>query len=150
MEIKQLIDEAIRKKLGIKDGLPVEKATVTVCAGSDDVIIESVLMMAGRQEEVDTRPPPTPKPSEGRRGGHGKLRRNNASKGKLDRISGASISDEDIRELRIRISVAKASGKLSENQLAALKESEGVRIKDLNHAQREQIRNIVEDLKRGN
>jgi len=86
MEIKQLIDEAIRKKLGIKDGLHVERATVTVCAGSDDVEIESVFLMTSRPvESVDRRPPPTPKPTSGCRGGRVSLRGKTDIKRNLNR-----------------------------------------------------------------
>ena len=61
--------------------------------------------------------------------------------------TGASISDKEVLKMRQFISVQKALGKLTDDQVSAVKELSGTFARNLSLGQREQLRNIYEDLK---
>lgn len=59
-----------------------------------------------------------------------------------------TISDEDVVRMRRVLAVKKKFGRLDENQVSALKSTEGIRVCSLTDVQRQQIKDIFESFEK--
>lgn len=136
---KNQVEELVREHFGFDDNFSIDKASIAINLESEEVLINATF--STRDNILPASDPDVP----GTRRRGRKKKYNYTTK---EKSTGVSISDRDVKIMRQYIQTAKWQGKLSDNQIFAFKETNGIRAKDLSIPQREQIRNIFEDLKK--
>lgn len=142
----------------LADDIP-EDAVITDCQIKLRVVVDSELSMPADTSAGPAQKRPGPRgkgnPGRGRKGRKfrprkpaGKPRRRRKGKyGPLEDPTGVSITERDIKKYRTYINVAEANGKLTDNQADAWFALKTAKVRSMSIAQKEQIKNIFDDLK---